>query len=531
MRAKWLLGICVVMGGFGFMMGGNAQGKDDKGLSPMPNLPFLSPTQLNRPQQYPCQNPGAKPPQSKERSTVTPRDCVARQLLAIFNPTVANFPNAKEGKIDLGSLKKDVLVPFFRQVKGDGKNGQIFTDAELFGLPQAKNLTGATSQVCGQVLVRIELASGVDVNEAARQLRLAVAAAGGSVSFIQPASLYSPQPNGTGAPGADDSTIEPPPTGIVQQWGRAAVNAKPSAGLPSVRVAVLDTGVAAVGNFSRVAPKDVTDLKAITSSQTDDFTGDALTPTGKNGHGTPVASIIANRSGSSFAVQGIAQNASIVPVKVCDNLECLDESVIFGTCYAASAGVEASVLNMSFGGLLDGEILHAAIQDVTRSGSLVVAAAGNTRSDRFAERHDDSRNDDVFPARFSSGVAGKLSNAPFGIMLSVGAVTTKLEYADFSTVNSSVDLAAPGSWVRVLGKSGTTFPGTSLSMSQNYTGTSFSAAFVSGAAAVMIGQSPTSMTPLEVATTLVSNVKPWGTSPDPVCTTGGDCGAGLLQIP
>jgi subtilisin family serine protease len=524
---KWMsLGFyLIVLSGLGFLVVGNAQGKDDKRLRPMPDLPLFSSKELNRPLNFPCKNPG----DAKTKD----RDCVAGELLAIFNPTVADFPNAKEGKIDLGSLTKETLGPFLEKIKGDGKVSQPFVEVQSYTLPQVVNLTAATSQVCGQILLRIRLADGVDVNDAAEQLKRAVANAGGSgIKYIQPASLYSPQPNGAGSPGAgDDITLETPPTGLASQWARIAINAKPSAGVPGVRVAVLDTGVNSRGSINLVAGLDVSDLDVVTGNTLDDFFGNSEIVTGKNGHGTAVASIIANRSNSFFGVQGIAQNASIVPVKVCKNLECLEASTIYGTCYAASAGVEASVLNMSFGTLIDGEILHGAIQDVTRSGSLVVASAGNTRSQRFADKHAGSRNNEVFPARFSSGSSGKLGGTTSGIMLSVGAVTTKLAYADFATANPSVDLAAPGSWVRVLGKNGSAFPGSVLTMNRNYTGTSFAAAFVSGAAAAMIARSTTSMTPLDAAKDLVIRAKPWGSTPAPVCFASGNCGQGLLQVP
>jgi subtilisin family serine protease len=93
------------------------------------------------------------------------------------------------------------------------------------------------------------------------------------------------------------------------------------------------------------------------------------------GHGTFVAGVIA-AAANGTGIVGVARNVKIMPVKV---LDChgVGDSVATarGITYAARNG--ARVINLSLGGLQEAQVVVDAIDEATRDGVLVVAAAGN----------------------------------------------------------------------------------------------------------------------------------------------------------
>jgi hypothetical protein len=157
----------------------------------------------------------------------------------------------------------------------------------------------------------------------------------------------------------------------------------------------------------------------------------------------------------------------------------------------------------------------------------------------------------VYPAALSEGV-GK----PDGL-ISVGSVspiftspaTLEYRYSNFSTKNENIDLVAPGEQILARQSNGKTttvdFKGTNtpakIYFQQPAIGTSYSAAYVSGAAAAIIAEraaristdpSLKPFTPIELEKILIEsikNIKPSKCFPGP-----GDpldvCGAGLLDI-
>jgi serine protease len=187
-----------------------------------------------------------------------------------------------------------------------------------------------------------------------------------------------------------------------------------------VKVAVLDTGVAYATRRGYRRSPDLLNrfLKGF------DFVDNDPYPDDQNGHGTHVASTIAETTGNGYGVTGLAYGVRLMPVRVLDRSGTGDSVAISaGIRYAARHG--ARVINLSFE--FDSSVTRGQIPDILdalryarRKGALVVGASGNFSAHAVA-----------YPARASS-------------VLSVGATTEHLCQADYSNAGSELDISAPG---------------------------------------------------------------------------------------
>ena len=108
-------------------------------------------------------------------------------------------------------------------------------------------------------------------------------------------------------------------------------------------MAVLDTGVAYRnwGRF-RISP----DLRGARFVAPYDFIAHNRYPLDRNGHGTFVASAIAERTNNGIGLTGLAYGASILPVRVLDaSGEGAESTIAEGIRYAVEHG--ARVINLS----------------------------------------------------------------------------------------------------------------------------------------------------------------------------------------
>ncbi|UQU64086.1 S8 family serine peptidase [Couchioplanes caeruleus] len=216
----------------------------------------------------------------------------------------------------------------------------------------------------------------------------------------------------------------------------------------AVKIAVLDTGVAKVGDLSGAVLGGY-NYVSNTSNTADDF-----------GHGTTVASLIAARGNNGKGMAGGCWSCMIIPVKVLDkNGSGYDSNIAKGIVYATNNG--AKIINMSLGGTENSKVLADAVSYANLKGVLVVAAAGNAGNTQYATTKQ-------YPAAYPDVVA-------------VGATARNSDdRADFSSYNKSgdswVDMAAPGIV-------------TGMDRFENYhtgePGTSFAAPMVSGAAGLV----------------------------------------------
>lgn len=220
-------------------------------------------------------------------------------------------------------------------------------------------------------------------------------------------------------------------------------------GSPSVTVAVVDTGVTATGDLSG----------ARLLSGHDFVDGDTDAADGHN-HGTLVANTIAAQHGNQIGGVGVCGGCTVLPVRVLDNT---------GAGYAstAAAGIvwaaqhDARIINLSLSTPTRSRVLEEAVDLAGRAGSLVVASAG-----------DDNSLAPYYPAAIEPVLA--VGSAGFR----GGPLNTSNRNGEGST--PWVDIAADRAYTSLNARSQTDV----------LIGTSASAAFVSGVAALGLSVKP-----------------------------------------
>jgi thermitase len=234
-------------------------------------------------------------------------------------------------------------------------------------------------------------------------------------------------------------------------WEAHGLGAFPTGG--GVPVGIVDTGIDA--GHEDLAGKVAACGAAANGRVTDGECADS------EGHGTHVAGTIAASANNRVGVAGVAFSS---PLVICRALGGPDGS---GTVADVAACIRwthdhgAKVISMSLGGQSSHTLAEAAKSAYARggrNGSLLVAAAGN-----------DGDGTIEYPAGLDQ-------------VVSVGAIDAADAVAPFSNENADVELAAPG--VDILS---TKLGGGYI----RYSGTSMATPHVSGAAALLWGQTPT----------------------------------------
>ncbi len=226
------------------------------------------------------------------------------------------------------------------------------------------------------------------------------------------------------------------------EWWRAAVGAdqvdSPGPGKP---VTIVDSGID-LSHPEFASRPNTTALNPQTTTELDED------------HGTAVASVV-GAPNNGVGIVGVYPDA-VLRVWDASPFGFLAEgAAIEGIMEAARHG--PGVINLSFGGEDDDPLLDDAIQFAFRSGSLVVAAAGNEALDG---------NPPNFPAFYPH-------------VLTVGATDQGGRVAAFSSLSPTLDLAAPGVRIPVAEPIAQEPTGYSTTGS----GTSFASPLVAGAAA------------------------------------------------
>jgi serine protease len=188
-----------------------------------------------------------------------------------------------------------------------------------------------------------------------------------------------------------------------------------------VVVAVLDTGVA-YANHGRF--KKSPDLVGTHFTKGYDFVDDDPYPDDHNGHGTHVASTIAEATNNGIAVTGLAFGATIMPIRVLDSRGEGDVGEIArGVRWAARRGAQVINLSLEFGTEVRASDIPKLVQAIVyahRKGAVVVSASGNEGGKSVS-----------YPAK-----------APD--VISVGATTEHGCLSIYSNEGSGLDLVAPG---------------------------------------------------------------------------------------
>jgi serine protease len=290
----------------------------------------------------------------------------------------------------------------------------------------------AAEFVPGEVVVRyadepeatvVRVRPGSTVRETAARLRRRGDVVSATRNYVAHASYIPDDPGPSGRPGGweDVQWNFTGPFGVnaPDAWDSVAEAGRP--GARGVVIAVLDTGVAYSdrGRFVR-SP----DLRGNRFVHGHDFVDGDGYPNDLNGHGTHVASTIAESIDNGVGVTGLAFGAKIMPVRVLDrNGEGDSVAIADGIRYAVRNHARVINLSFEFGERVRaGQIpdILAALRFAHSRGVLVVAASGNEAATSIA-----------YPAR-AQGV------------LSVGATTEHGCLAEYSNQGPTLDLVAPG---------------------------------------------------------------------------------------
>lgn len=183
------------------------------------------------------------------------------------------------------------------------------------------------------------------------------------------------------------------------------------------------------------------------------------------GHGTEVAGIIAGKDERNGAhpipFVGVAPEAKLISIKVQDQETSTDGGALLarGIMRAVEAG--ADIINVSAYNT-DYPLLRKAVREAADKHVLIVASAGNTDPQKKASEQE------AFPASYPT-------------VLSVGAVGPSGPVSGFSNTTSKVDVTAPGE--SIISTCGDGYVG-------DLQGTSFSAPYVTGVAALIKASKP-----------------------------------------
>jgi serine protease len=202
-------------------------------------------------------------------------------------------------------------------------------------------------------------------------------------------------------------------------WDNLIADGAP--GGAGVTVAVLDSGVAYADHYPYRRSPDLANTRFVPGY---DFVGGDADPLDLNGHGTHVASTIAEDTNNELGVAGLAYGVNLMPVRVLNRFGAGSATTVArGIRYAVDHGAKVLNLSLSFDSRTTERQIPQVVQALDYAhdhGSLVVASAGNS-----------SRAAIPYPARWRD-------------VLAVGATTEYGCKASYSNYGPDLDLVAPG---------------------------------------------------------------------------------------
>lgn len=223
------------------------------------------------------------------------------------------------------------------------------------------------------------------------------------------------------------------------QWHYGLINLPQawdlSTGVPSVVVAVIDTGV--LLNHPDLQGKLVAGYDFI-SNIDNSLDGDGIdanpddpgdqSPGGSTFHGSHVSGTIAAASNNGVGVAGVAWGARVMPLRALGFLGGTSYDIQQALRYAAGLSNDsgtvpakrADIINMSFGDKAFSASMASLVKQIHDMGIVVAAAAGNS-----------SESTPMYPAAFDG-------------VISVTAVDSGQQRASYANFGATIDIAAPG---------------------------------------------------------------------------------------
>ena len=288
------------------------------------------------------------------------------------------------------------------------------------------------------------------------------------------------------------TSVQTLPTGI------ARIDAEPESSPPTspyaglVTVAILDTGI----DFNHL------DLNVVHRADCEKKGGNpfksVVCRVGEGddgyGHGTHVAGTVAALNNDIGPV-GVVPGADLWAIRVLDNNGSGSYSeVIAGIDYVAANAEFIDVANMSLGGGFS-QALNNAVENAIIAGVVFVVAAGNNIDD--ASNYSPASAPNAITTSAMADFDGKGEGLNDKTIVFSSCTEDKDDsFACFSNYGSVVDIMAPGVSIFSTYKDGgyATFSGTSMASPH-----------VAGAAAKLIAESATSLSPSDVLNTLLAN--------------------------
>ena len=263
-----------------------------------------------------------------------------------------------------------------------------------------------------------------------------------------------------------------------RQWNFEAINMRATwdispGGNADVIMAIIDTGVTSVSaqgvsvktwdgrqivtTTVSVAPSPDLAFGRIVSPR--DFTISPFAPgtfvVDTDGHGTHVSSTVGEETNNSVGLAGIAYNARIMPIKVCESYwdvqfamsaagipgfaplgagGCATSDIVAGIRFAADNG--ATIMNISLGGPDPSQSELDALNYAVSRGVFISISNGNEFGDG---------NPVQYPAAFAPAIDG---------VMSVAAINRSREHAFYSSTGPHTEISAPGGDSRDGGRAG-----------------------------------------------------------------------------
>ncbi|MBS0505034.1 MAG: S8 family serine peptidase [Proteobacteria bacterium] len=308
--------------------------------------------------------------------------------------------------------------------------------------------------------MRKRLKFGFSMLAMAATLPLAGCGGGGGSVLSTPAPTPAPSPTPAPAPTPTPAPVDFRTAEYDRQAGLELSNAVPAyqAGATGqgVIAAVVDSGIdASSAEFAgRISPasQDLAGTRGIQD---------------EGGHGTAVSGVLLAAKNDS-GIHGVAFNATLLALRTdtpgscaaSDGCSHSDNAIARALDVATAQG--AKVVNLSLGGTAANPTLRAAIGRATAAGMVIVISAGN----------DSAAN----PSDLALIATDPLARGQVIVAGSIDASKTISSFSNRAGSTSSVFVTALGEGVRSFDETGAAFL---------FSGTSFSAPFVSGAAALL----------------------------------------------